>query len=443
VSPRNSDRVTLIASFIPFEAPYGGPNFFKFDDDVLYEIMIDNDGDAVEDVTFQFRFKTDVRNPSTFLYNTGPITSLDSANWNVRQSYSVTRVDGPRRTGRVTTLATNLPTPPVNVGSRSTPNYEALAAAAVQQLPNNSQVFAGQRDDPFFGDIGAAFDLVAIRNGTGATGGGRDFFAGYATHSIALQVPVSMLDNGTSHVIGVWAATDRQKAGVEHGKNRAKDYGNGNGNWVQVSRLGNPLINEVVIPTNLKDKWNATSPADDQQFEKYYSSPEVSRLENLLYGALPPGGPSNGHAGGALQAIGETGRSDLTTILLTGVPGFNQIGSSSTNADLLRLNTAIKPGANGACPGGTASSAPPDRLGPLGPSADLCGYPNGRRLSDDVVDIDLRAFAQGYGTFLNTACGLPNKFPNNQLGDGVDANDVPFSSSFPYVATPHQGYEVP
>jgi hypothetical protein len=210
----------------------------------------------------------------------------------------------------------------------------------------------------------------------------------------------------------------------------------GHGPWVQVSRLGNPLINEVVIPLGQKDYWNRQDPAGDQQFESFYTAPEVSRLENALYGTLP-----QGHAGGALQAIDETGRSDLRTILLTGIPGVNFTGS--TDADLLRLNTAITPGSNGACPAGTASPTLPDRLGPLGPSGDLCGYPNGRRLGDDVIDIDLRAFAQGYGPFLHTALGLPDKTPNDALGDGVDSNDVSFSGAFPYVAAPHQGYEVP
>src|SRR5262245_45034246 len=214
VSPAHPDRVTLIANFIPFEEGYGGPNFFKFDDNVLYEIMVDNDGDAVEDVTFQFKFRTDVRNQNTFLYNTGPITSLDSPTFNVRQFYSVTRFDGPRRRGRGTVLAENLPTPPVNVGFRSTPNYEALAAAAVRPLPNGAQVFAGQRDDPFFVDLNV-FDLLAVPP---ADTKNFDGLAGFNVHTIAIEVPISSLTaNGTrplsasdpNAVIGVWSTASR------------------------------------------------------------------------------------------------------------------------------------------------------------------------------------------------------------------------------------------
>jgi hypothetical protein len=189
VSPNRPDRVTLIANFIPLEAPYGGPNFFKFDDNVLYEIMVDNDGDAVEDVTFQFRFRTEVRNPNTFLYNTGTITSLDSAAWNVRQFYWVRRLDGPRRRGPGAVLGDNLPTPPVNVGFRSTPNYDALAAAAVRQLPNDIQVFAGQREDPFFVDLNV-FDLLAVPP---ADTNNSDSLAGFNVHTIAIEVPITGL----------------------------------------------------------------------------------------------------------------------------------------------------------------------------------------------------------------------------------------------------------
>jgi hypothetical protein len=333
-------------------------------------------------------------------------------------------------------LGTNIPTPPDNIGPRSTPNYDNLAAAAVTSLPGGIKVFAGQRDDPFFVDLGSIFDLAGLRPFNPfhliplAAASGVDALRNYNTHTIAIQVPISQLVQIPNSNIGIYASASRQKETV------LRDDGtkDGHGPFVQVSRLGNPLINEVVIPLGQKDFWNREDPAGDSQFEKFYSTPEVSHLENILYGALP-----QGHAGGALAPIQETGRTDLDAILLTGVPGLNFTGS--TQSDLLRLNTAIKPGANGACPGGKASNALPDRLGVL--DADLCGYPNGRRLGDDVIDIDLRVFAQGYGAFLHGLLGLPNLSPNNLLGDGVDANDVPFSGTFPYVASPHQGYQVP
>ena len=448
VSPDNTNTVTMIANYIPLEQPASGPNFYSFDDTVLYEIKIDNTGDGVPDVGYQFRFTTATRNPNTFLYNTGPITSLSDPSWNRPQTYSVTLVhfgkDGKPK-GKGDVLGTNIPTPPDNIGPRSTPNYNSLASAAVTSLGGGIKVFAGQRDDPFFVDLGSIFDLAGLRPFSPfhliplPADSGRDALTNDNVHSIEIQVPISDLVTFSQPTIGIYATASRQKARILDQNGQVNNHGP----WVQVSRLGNPLINEVVIPLGDKDYWNRQNPWGDQQFEHYYSSPEVSALENLLYGALPAmGGPSNGHANGATKAIDETGRADLVTILLTGVPGYNKTGD--TDADLLRLNTAIKPGSNGACPGGVATSAPPDRLGPLGSTADLCGYPNGRRLGDDVVDIDLRAFAQGYGTFLsNPPFGLPNKFPNNQLGDGVNTNDVSFSGTFPYVAAPHQGYEVP
>ena len=439
VSPDNTNTVTMIANYIPLEAPASGPNFYSFDDTVLYEIKIDNNGDGRPDLAYQFRFNTATRNPNTFLYNTGPITSLSDSSWNRPQTYSVTLVHfnaggQPEGSGKV--LGTNIPTPPDNVGPRSTPNYNGLADAAVTSLPGGIKVFAGQRDDPFFVDLGSIFDLAGLRPFNPfhllplAAGPGVDAIKNYNTHSIEIQVPTSQLVSFSNPTIGIYATANRQKVRILDENGTTK----GRGPWVQVSRLGNPLINEVVIPLGQKDYWNREDPANDSQFASFYTSPEVSRLENALYGTLP-----QGHAGGALQAIDETGRSDLVSILLTGVHGLNETGS--TKSDLLRLNTAITPGINGACLGGTASAAPPDRLGVL--NADLCGYPNGRRLGDDVIDIDLRVFAQGYGSFLNAAFGLPNKTPNNLLGDGVDSNDVAFSSTFPYVAAPHQGYEVP
>jgi uncharacterized protein DUF4331 len=443
VSPDDTNTVTIIANYIPLEAPASGPNFYSFDDSVLYEIKIDQNGDGVPDIGYQFRFHTATRNPDTFLYATGPVSSLSDPNWNRPQTYDVTLVhfnkhgDVAMDAGnKPVVLGSNLPTPPDAVGPRSTPNYHALAQSAVSPLAGGGKVFAGQRDDPFFVDLGSIFDLGGLRPfntfhllplGTEA---GRDALKNYNTHSIVLQVPITSVVKDPNTTIGIYATASRQKDTVLQ-NDGTKD---GHGPWVQVSRLGNPLINEVMIPLGDKDYWNREDPWDDSQFAKYYLSPEVAGIENLLYGA-----PPSGHSGGALAPIATTGRTDLSLILLTGVPGLNYTGS--TESDLLRLNTAIKPGVQGACPGGVASNAAPDRMGVL--AGDLCGYPNGRRLGDDVIDIDLRAIGQGYGSFLNGAFGLPNLSPNNLVGDGVDANDVPFQSTFPYVADPHEGYQVP
>jgi hypothetical protein len=416
-SPDRPDTVTVIANYIPLESPAGGPNFPAFDDSVLYEINIDNDGDSVEDLTYQFRFQTETRNPDTFLYNTGPITSLDDPAWNRPQTYSVKLLrHGRGSSGFSQILGKDLTTPPDNIGPRSTPNYEALAAAAVHTLPGGTRVFAGQRDDPFFVDLGSVFDLAGLRPFNPfhlislPVEPGRDAVARYNTHSIAIQVPIDQLVHAPNTTIGVYASASRQAVRILR-KDGSSDEA---GHYVQVSRLGEPLINEAVIPLGQKDRWNREDPEDDAQFEGFYTRPEVSRLENALYGSV-------------LSPIAETGRADLVAILLTGVPGLNFTGPRK--ADLLRLNTTIP------------VAASPKRLGVL--DGDLAGFPNGRRLADDVVDIELRAFAQGYGSFLNGLLGLPNKSPNNMLGDGVDANDVPLLTTFPYAGTPHQGYQVP
>ena len=441
VSPDRPGTVTLLANYIPLEAPASGPNFYSFDDSVLYEINVDNNGDGVEDLSYQFRFNTKTRNPNTFLYDDGPITSLDDPNWNRPQTYSVTLVRHGKHGGpKSDVLGTNIPTPPDNVGPRSTPNYSSLAGAAVTDLPGGIRVFAGQRDDPFYVDLGSVFDLAGLRPFNPfhllplPAAPCVDALGKYGTHTIALQVPATQLLQAPNATIGVYASALRQRVRVL----RKDGTTSGHGDFVQVSRLGEPLINEAVIPLGQKDYWNRSDPADDSQFESLYLNPEVSRLENALYGTLP-----QGHAGGALMPIDTTGRSDLSLILLTGVPSLNFTGS--TKSDLLRLNAALTPNpTTGACyhPAlGKPANEPASRLGVL--DGDLCGFPNGRRLADDIVDIDLRAFAQGYGSFLNGAFGLPNKSPNNQLGDGVGQNDKPFLDHFPYVAAPNSGYDVP
>jgi uncharacterized protein DUF4331 len=380
-SPDRPDTVTLIANYIPGEDPAAGPNWYSFSPSARYVVYADKNGDGKPDVTWRFRFKNHA--PVAFLQNT-------------QQEYTVTRVDG--NSSRV--VGEGLLTPPDNIGPRSTPNYHALALAGVHDLNDGSKVFAGQRDDGFFGDIGAIFDLVAIRSGTGANGGGKDFFAGYAVHSIALQVPLSQLDNGGNHIVGVWAASERPKITIETKKLRTKQETK----WVQVSRLGNPLINEVLIPTELKDKWNASTPDKDKQFAQYYSSPILAHLLNQLY---PQFGPFQ-----------ETDRSDLVSVLLTGLKQPNLNFTGDTQADELRLNLAIAP---------TAAVGHGNRLGVLG--GDLAGWPNGRRLEDDVIDIAERAVG---GALIGHS--LP-------LGDGVDANDVPYMATFPYQADPFSGFE--
>jgi hypothetical protein len=384
-SPDKPDTVTIISNWIPGEDPAAGPNWYTFSPSARYNLYADKNGDGKPDVAWRFRFKN--RAPVAFLQNT-------------QQEYTVTRVEG--NSSRV--VGRGLLTPPNNIGPRSTPNYRSLAAAGVHDLSDGSKVFAGQREDGFFGDIGAVFDLVAIRSGTGATGGGKDFFAGYGVHAIALQVPLSQLDNGGNHIVGIWSATDRQVVTTRLAKRRGKTFLQKRTAWKQVSRLGNPLINELLIPTQLKDKWNAVGPDQDRQFEQYYSSPILAKLLNQLY---PQFGPFQ-----------ENNRTDLVAVLLTGLrePNLNYTGE--TRADMIRLNLAIAP---------TAPAGQGNRLGVLG--GDLAGWPNGRRLEDDVIDIAERAVG---GVLIGHS--LP-------LGDGVDANDVPHMTTFPYEADPFSGYD--
>lgn len=416
VSPDRPDTVTLIASYSPFQEPAGGPNFYPFDDNVLYEIKVDSDGNAVEDISYQFRFKKSVGNGETFLYNVGPINSITDANLNVKQTYTVTKVD---KNGTKTVIGENLPVPPVNIGPKSNPNYESVWTSAVRELPTGEKVFAGQTDDAFFVELGGIFDLVNIRKLPGNAGGGVDGLAGYNVNSIAIQVPISKLtktgvkpssatEDGA--VIGVWTTASRQATRVLNGNGTESN----SGEWVQVSRLGAPLVNEVVLPLSKKDLWNASKPKDDAQFANYVTNPELGGLMKALFGLkVPP----QGAFGSADQ------RDDLVAIFLTGLAGLTQ-PKGVVPSEQLRLNVAVAPTSN------------PNSLGVVG--GDNAGYPNGRRLADDVTDISLKAVAGGvyplfHKDFTPDATGV-------KLGDGVDKNDVAFRSSFPYLALPHQGY---
>ncbi len=584
VSPDDPDSVTIISNWIPFEEPAGGPNFYNFGEDVLYEINIDNDGDAVDDIIYEFRFNTTIENADTFLYATGPITSLTDPDFNLRQTYTVTKVaDGVR-----TELGTGIPVPPNRIGPRSTPNYAALADAAITPLPGGTKVFAGQRDEGFPVDVGSIFDLGGLRPFNEAhvaplpNEPGKNGTDGFNVHSIAIQVPTSELttdsdyfddDDGTTHeqaidaiakagittgtggrnfspaadvtrgqlarfivnalelpasdtdafddddgnlfeadinaiaaagivkgcgtrqycpsapvtraqmatflvnaadlpadgtdrftddngnvheaninalaaagvtqgcvgtrycpsddvrrdqmgsflarafdvpdaginpVIGIYSTTYRRASRVFTDGDSSRPVHSGQ--WVQVSRLGHPLVNEVVVPLGLKDAFNASEPTGDGAFLPLVLDPELARLIPVLYpGVEVPPAP----------------RTDLVAIFLTGLPGVNQLPNGAPS-EMLRLNTSI-------LPTGTDPNAQ-NRLGLLGGEND--GFPNGRRVIDDVTDIELQALA-GATPFTPEF----NVAPNNQLTDGANVNDLPFLSSFPYLALPHDGYE--
>jgi len=460
VSPDAPSTVTVIANYVPLQGPAGGPNFYEFGDDVLYEINIDNDGDGDADITFQFQFTNVIEIGGTFLYNTGPIATLNSPNWNRRQFYSVTRIDWERshphrhRNWRdsdsqgVTQLGSNLPCPPCNIGPRSTPNYSALASAAVQTLSDGTVVFAGQRAEGFYVDLGSIFDLAALRpiQSDHLIPVPPSALAVNATkelnvHSIALQIPMTSLTadgNPPSDpkqpfsVIAVWTTASRQRVHFNYGgvsnDNNPADVGP----WTQVSRLGNPLFNEVLVPMEQKDNWNQSSPQDDSNFAAGVLNPELAKLLPVLYpGAFP-------HLA-ALVASGKP-RADLAAILLTGIPlgvvspNF-QTFTGTTQADMLRLNMAIPP------------SSTPNNLGVV--ANDLAGFPNGRRLADDVVTIELKAIAGATYPLIDStympdaAVALVDQGLTANGTDQSAKGTESYLASFPYLGIPHSGYDVP
>jgi hypothetical protein len=415
VSPDRPETVTIVADFIPFEEPNGGPNFYPFATDARYNLLVDNDGDAKPDVTMRITFKNiDKRGNNTFLYNNGPVTSINDENLLFRQTYTLdTTIDGEHWTPRIK----DAPVAPSRVGPASMPDYQTLRNQAITSA-NGWKSFAGQADDPFFLDL-RVFDLLY---GGNLSEVGQDTVAGYNVNTIAVQEPMTELalkgDPKRNPVIGVWSTTERQRVRVL-GVNG--DLANGAGalsGWTQVSRLGNPLVNEVVVPAALKDAFNASPPvkdADNQTIVNRVTNPEVAQLIQAIYGLPAPATPRN----------------DLVEIFLTGVttkaggPIRADLNSQLNNADvsadkfraseMLRLNM------------GVPVAASPNRLGVL--AGDLQGFPNGRRLTDDVVDIELQA--------LEGAAQTGKIVPALAAGDKVDKNDNAFGASFPYVALPN------
>ena len=427
ISPDKPGTVTLIANYIPLQGPAGGPNFYEFGDDVLYEIHIDNNGDGRADISYQFRFSTTVRDPDTFLYNVGPIESLNSPNWNRVQTYSVS-VNG-------SSLGSGLACPPCNIGPLSTPDYAGLAGAAVHSLGGGVSVFAGQRAEAFYVDLGAIFDLGDLRpfenlhaqyglNAFSGPAAGVNATNHLNVHSIAIQVPISAVTIKGHPTIGVWTTASRQRVTLwdaDRGENV------NSGPFRQVSRLGNPLINEVVIALGDKDRWNSLPPSDDKQFAHYVTQPGLAALLPALYPGVFPNLAK-------LVASGKP-RADLEAILLTGIPaglipGFTNL-TGTVLADMLRLNTSIAP-------------TPADKQSIYGlVGGDAGGFPNGRRVTDDVVAIELRAIAGAVYKLVDKT--FTPDAAADKLTDGLTPASVsaPLLGQFPYLGVPYSGFNNP
>ena len=400
--------LTIAADWIPGEVPANGPNFHSFDDRARYYIHVDNTGDGRPDVSYRFSFRTKVRNKNSFLYALPGANGFADPKLNVIQRYSIVRERHRYRHGhdRVSekTIARGLPVAPPNIGPKTFPSYDNFVNAAIRSLHDGTKLFVGQRDDPFFVDLGATFDGINLRKATGNQGEGKDDLSGYNVHSIVMQLPERLVTrNGKAvsgpdadnAVVGVWSTTERRRLQVSGGRG-------GHGGWVQVSRLGNPLVNEVIIPLGKKDQFNRTTPDRDATlYGKYVVKPELAAVMNALFGVGAP----------------EDDRTDIVQAVLQGIPGLNQHkGIKGPPAvDTIKVNL------------GTPPAGMENRFGVIG--GDTAGYPNGRRLADDVVDIDLQVVAG----FLKG-----NKVP---LGDGVDRNDKPFLATFPYLAGPTSGFD--
>jgi len=430
-----SGFVTLISNWIPFEEPTEGPNYYRFSDQVLYKIavVVNDDGQLKPALTYEFRFHTKIVNGNTFLYNTGPIGLPPSLNdpssqypgLNFQQSYTLTEV---RADGQRKVLLRDARVAPVNIGPKSTgacdspptpagcPKYVALANAAVLTIPGTGgmRVFVGPRADMFFVDLIGNFDLINLRNP------GVNSLVGFNVHSIALEIPKDRLeDAGANGIIGVWSSSSRKAVSV------LRDNNENSRSWVQVSRLGNPLVNEVLIPLHAKDRFNMTTPAaDDSQFADFIVNPGSSQGPAALVPLLQ----------GILGCTAVNGRADLQAALLTGipngvVPGFPGNFMGTKREDLLRLNYTVPPAAV------DANNPGAHRLGLLG--GDIAGFPNGRRVFDDVVDIELKVA----GGVLQPLVKLPACPGAGAVSENVPGPQVPILTTFPYLGIPLQGFD--
>ncbi|HKE16274.1 MAG TPA: DUF4331 domain-containing protein [Kofleriaceae bacterium] len=373
ISPENPDNLVIVANYVPLLIPSSGPNFYKFSDNVAYDLHFDNNGDAKDDLVVRYLFKTTIQNGNTFLYNTGAIASLDDDNLNVRQTYDVILVD--KASSREDVLAANVPVAPWHVGDRSFPggSYESVALQAVASA-GGAKFFAGPRDEPFFVDL-HVFDLLGV--------GGAPTTDGVNVMSIVTEMPIAKLAfggvrpaanaPGKQKVIGVHATASRQRTRLLHRDTAERNLGG----WVQVSRLGWPLVNEVVIPLKDKDKYNRSRPQQDvANFGSYILFPELPGLLTAVLGVNCAPTP-------------DSGRTDIVGLLSAG---------GSTAADLLRIDVSA---------GQTFANS---------------SFPNGRWLEDDVFDIEATVLCAG-----------------DPISDGVNANDLPFTQTFPYLASPASG----
>jgi len=408
-----SNFVTFVADYLPLQDPYGGPNYFTLETNGVYEISIDNNGDAQEDITFQFQFYQSSRHialpigpPGSQVTNEiplvvgGQISAGNTANLNVLETYTVKMITGNRRTG-VAQYLTNAAdgtivfTKPVdNIGNKTIPDYVDYANSYIYNVnipgcPTPGRLFVGQRKDPFVVNLGETFDLINLSNPLGPVDGEKDSLAGKNVTSLIMELPKSCLTNG-SPVIAAWTTASQYQSNT----------------LVQVSRLGQPLVNEVVIGLKDKDKFNASQPKDDAQFANYVTNPTLPALIQLLFGSAGVVAPTN------------FPRADLVEVFLTGVPGLNQ---TTATAEMLRLNTSTP----------TVPAASQSQLGVIG--GDVAGFPNGRRPGDDVVDIALRVMM---GALLPTTVAPSGQLP---FTDGALVTANMFPSVFPYINPPLAG----